>query len=242
MKITDFVDIYLSEDNVDGNMSVKYGGIGMLENRRRFYKKNNIDGNKIAFMYLNLEGEAQYADKPTKENEYINVNSLVTDKKDLYLALVVADCSPVILFDTKKEIVALVHCGRFNVENRILENTLDLMKEKFNTNPKDLLVYIGPSIKPDSYMFDKGIFDQMKKDSEIIKTLHHVPGEKKEYRVDVPLSVKNILKRAGVKEEDILDIGIDTFKDERYPSHVYSVKHNLPESRFLVMVKMKDLS
>jgi len=242
MKITDFVDIYLSEEPVDGNMSVKHGGIGMLENRRRFYKKNNIDGERVAFMNLCLEGDVQYTDKSTKENEYIDVNSLVTDKKDLYLALVVADCSPVILFDPKKEIVALVHCGRFNVENRILENTLNLMREKFNTNPKDILGYIGPGIRPDSYIFDEGIFEQMKKDSEIIKTLHHIPGEKVKYLVDVPLSVKNILKREGVLEKNILDTRIDTFKDDRYPSHVYSVKHNLPESRFFVMVKMKDLS
>ena len=62
--------------------------------------------------------------------------------------------------------------------------------------------------------------------------------EEFEYHIDIVQAIKNILTNKGVKKENILDSGIDTYTDPRYSSHVYTSQNNLPEFRFLTIAKI----
>ncbi len=142
------------------------------------------------------------------------------------------------MYDKNKEVLVLLHGSMFNIDNRILEKIILQMKSSFNTNPKDILVYIGPSIRKESYKYDKNIFSKLTDNSEIRKTL--TKDSDSVYRIDIPQTIKNILIKEGVNENNILDSGIDTYTNKRYSSHVYTWENNLPEFRFLTVVKIKD--
>lgn len=67
------------------------------------------------------------------------------------LVVTVADCVPIFIFDKKNNLIAAVHSGWRGTSKRILEKTLLIIKNEFNSNPKDLYVYLGPSISQANY-------------------------------------------------------------------------------------------
>ncbi len=238
MNIRDYVYIFHSEED-DGNMSSVHAGEEIaVNNRKKFFKKNNLDYKKLVYMSVDTGNNFLIVDKHIDLKTEEKVNCLITQKKDLILGLVIGDCAQTILFDKENNVLGLFHCGMLNIEGGILEKALESMKNKFNTNPKNIMAYIGPSIRVESYKYDKNILSKLREDSEVRKTLVHHPKEEFEYHIDIVQAIKNILTNKGVKKENILDSGIDTYTDPRYSSHVYTSQNNLPEFRFLTIAKI----
>lgn len=67
------------------------------------------------------------------------------------LAIIAADCSSIFIYDSKNKIIAAVHSGWRGTQKRILEKTLNILSDQFNSINKDLYVYMGPSISQANY-------------------------------------------------------------------------------------------
>ena len=79
------------------------------------------------------------------------VDALVTDVPGLCLTVLMADCVPVLFFDSQESVVAAVHAGWRGTVKLAAQNTVNILKQKFNCKPTDILVGIGPSIGPCHY-------------------------------------------------------------------------------------------
>ena len=73
-------------------------------------------------------------------------DALVTAAPGVMLCVRTADCLPLFLYDSKKHAAAIAHCGWRNICNGIVSNTVDMMAERFGTNPKDAIAAFGPGI------------------------------------------------------------------------------------------------
>jgi len=73
-------------------------------------------------------------------------DALITDRPGLLLAVQVADCLPILLFDAEKRVVAAVHAGWRGTAKRIAEKAVGRMRAEFGSNPKKLRAVIGPGI------------------------------------------------------------------------------------------------
>ena len=78
-------------------------------------------------------------------------DALITNKKNLGLAITVADCTPIFIYDKKNKVIAAVHSGWRGTEQKILYKTLENLKQNFASTPVNLIVYIGPSISQANY-------------------------------------------------------------------------------------------
>ncbi|SFV69022.1 COG1496: Uncharacterized conserved protein [hydrothermal vent metagenome] len=78
-------------------------------------------------------------------------DALITNKKNVPLMVMVADCSPLLFYDSKKEVIAVVHAGRAGAFGNIIQTTLDSFTEDFDSHPDDIFVSIGASIKSCCY-------------------------------------------------------------------------------------------
>lgn len=78
-------------------------------------------------------------------------DAMITKEKGILLNISIADCVAVLIFDPIKEIIAGVHSGWRGTEKNIAGKTINLMKEKFGSNTKDLLVYLSPAAQKDNY-------------------------------------------------------------------------------------------
>jgi len=73
-------------------------------------------------------------------------DALITRTPGLLLAVLTADCVPILLVDTKRRVVAAVHAGWRGTLKRIAETTLGKMRMSFDTRPRDVLAVFGPGI------------------------------------------------------------------------------------------------
>jgi len=89
-----------------------------------------------------------------KPGIYENCDALVTDKDGIFLTVSVADCAPVYVYDPVGKVIALVHCGWKGARDKIVEKTINLMGDKFKSDPKNLVAYIGPCASVCCYEVD----------------------------------------------------------------------------------------
>lgn len=73
-------------------------------------------------------------------------DAVVTDMLGVALAVMVADCIPILIYDETKGVIAAVHAGRNGTFLKIAPQTVRTMQERFGCNPCDMQVRMGPSI------------------------------------------------------------------------------------------------
>lgn len=73
-------------------------------------------------------------------------DGLITDRPGIVLAVLTADCLPIILIDPKQRAVGVFHAGWRGTVKRIVEKGVGEMRRWFGTLPKDIKAAIGPGI------------------------------------------------------------------------------------------------
>jgi YfiH family protein len=82
------------------------------------------------------------------------VDALATAVPRLPLVVRVADCGPIYFYDPVQQVIALAHSGRRGTEGNILRETVACMMETYDTHPENLIVQLGPCIRPPHYEID----------------------------------------------------------------------------------------
>lgn len=73
-------------------------------------------------------------------------DGLITQTPGLLLAILTADCLPVILLDAKRRAVGVFHAGWRGTVKRIVEKGVGEMQRYFGTLPRDIRAAIGPGV------------------------------------------------------------------------------------------------
>ena len=81
-----------------------------------------------------------------KAGQLIDTDGIITNNKDFILSIQVADCIPIYLYDTQKQIIGLIHAGWRGVTSGIVENSIERLKE-LESKSIDIKVLLGPSIR-----------------------------------------------------------------------------------------------
>ena len=94
-------------------------------------------------------------DSPVRSNHrYGGCDGLITNQPDVALGIYVADCGAVYVVDPLRGVIALVHSGRKGTELGITPHAVELMRKRFGSDPKDLVVQLSPCIRPPNYEID----------------------------------------------------------------------------------------
>jgi len=137
-----------------GNMSLFYGDTRCaLSNRERFLKPLDIDyRDLVCARQIHSDGIWHVTEQDKGrgalrfEDSLANTDALITDAKNLPLAIFTADCLSVFLFDPVKPAIGLVHAGWQGSREHITLKTVQHMQELFQTNPATLRLSFGPAI------------------------------------------------------------------------------------------------
>jgi polyphenol oxidase len=137
-------------------------------------------------------------------------DALVTDLPGVALAVVVADCAPVVLFDPVHRAIGVAHCGRAGTVTGMLPNTVEAMAKAFGSTPADLLVGIGPAIRADSY--EVGDTEAAEVTAAFGSDAAGLLGPTRpgHCTLDLVGGLRIQLRRAGVRDANVHDLGIDT--------------------------------
>jgi len=126
-----------------------------------------------------------------------NCDALITNQKNIMLTILTADCVPILLFDKRKKVIASIHAGWRGTEKEIVSKTVKKMQEIFNSNPKDILAGVAPSIGKCCYEVDWSVSKYFKD----IENAYIDKGEKQ--MLDLPLINKKQLINSGLDEKNI---------------------------------------
>jgi YfiH family protein len=78
-------------------------------------------------------------------------DAMITNLPGVALAILVADCAPVVLYDPARRAVGVAHSGRVGTIKGVVPKTIAAMTATFGSAPGDLLIGIGPAIGAASY-------------------------------------------------------------------------------------------
>lgn len=229
--------IHYSKKN-HGNLCFRYGNKNLvIQNRFNFFKEINVDPKTTIVMQVDHKDDVAIVNsndvgKGVHEiTSAIKVDALITNQKDFNLMLLTADCLPVTIYDSKNQVIALVHLGWKSITLNLYKKVLNELKNKFNSKYLDLEFHIGPSIDAKSYIQSSPIQLKDLKWKPFIKKVSNG------YQVDLKgfLKVEITKLSPGIK---IFDTMIDTATSSEYFSHYRSKYQNLSEKRFATVVHL----
>ena len=92
--------------------------------------------------------------------ELLTGDGLITNVPGVALAVMTADCLPVLLADKKNKAVGAFHAGWRGTVQRIAEKGLGIMRREFGTQPENVFAAIGPGIQQCCYEVGQDLKDQ----------------------------------------------------------------------------------
>ena len=245
MNILDYVKIETSTVE-DGNMAISYGEKEeVIENRKNFFKEKGFEYDNTYLLrtdfkdFMVLDNVEVVNNPPNQFSVSDKTDALVTDNKDVVLALLTADCLQITIYDPIQKTVGLIHAGFKWQDAGIIDKTFKIMQEKFSTKAENVLIHLGNCISVNHYRWDKNIFKNSTEDSWVRRCLTKDNYPERPYIIDLRKSAILNLKDLGLLEENIYDTGIDCYTDKRYFSHVRSVFTDEKDGRHITLVQMK---
>lgn len=142
---------------------------------------------------------------------YSKTDGLITNRTNQILSTTNADCILLLFFDPVKKVIANTHSGWRGTLQRISIKTVEKMKKEFSCNPEDIICCIAPSIRKCHFEVEKDVKDMFETEFQDLEKLEEIIEEKipnKKWNIDTVLINKMILKKEGLKEENIIDSGI----------------------------------
>lgn len=134
-------------------------------------------------------------------------DAAVTRTPGTVLAILTADCLPVVLCSDDGQVVAAAHAGWRGLAAGVLEATVDAMAHE----PARLMAWLGPAAGPEAYEIGQEVFDAFVGATPQAATAFTAtrPGH---WRVDLYALARQRLQAAGV--ERIHGGGLCTISDE----------------------------
>lgn len=140
-------------------------------------------------------------------------DALITNKKDLGLAITAADCTPIFIYDKANKVITAVHSGWKGTEQKILLKTLNKLQNEFKSKPENLICYVGPSISQANYEVGSEVAELF--DNSFSK----------------PNGEKFLLDVSGINYKTLLDFGIPINQIQKSELCTYEIESLLHSYR-----------
>jgi YfiH family protein len=182
------------KNNVKKNLEIVKKKIG--KKSKEIFLVKQIHSNKFIFLSENTK----------IKNRSINADAIITKKKNFPIAILTADCVPILLFDRKRKMIAAIHAGWRGAFKGIINKVIKFMLKK-GCNKKDITAAIGPSIAQKSYNvridFKNKFIKKHKKNKIFFKNIKNL------IYFDLTNYIKSELKFNKISKIDM--VNIDTY-------------------------------
>jgi len=143
------------------------------------------------------------------------IDALMTTERGICLCVSTADCIPVLLFDPVRRAIATIHAGWRGTQQRIVQSTIEAMRQAFGTRAEDLQAAIGPGIAMPSFEVGDEVYEAFRQanfpmESIAARMPNPATGETK-WHIDLFAANQLQLTEKGVDVRHIRLANIDTF-------------------------------
>jgi len=127
----------------------------------------------------------------SRKPEKLVGDGVVTDLRGVALAVLTADCFPILLVDTKKKNVGAFHAGWRGTVKRIVEKGVGIMRLEFGSRPEDIHAAIGPGIQQCSFEVGEEVEEAFHTQFAYAAELFHTVQESDAVRERYPMLFMN---------------------------------------------------
>jgi YfiH family protein len=192
------------------------------QNRARVAEALGVEGNRLLTLYQSHSAKAIIADKPWKKDAP-EADAIVTAEPGLAIAVLTADCAPVLFCDPKARIVGAAHAGWRGALSGVVEATVKAM-EGLGAKRERIAAAIGPAISQKAYEVGADYMQRFLAEEPESGAYFVTDEGSGEPHFDLPGYVAERLDRAGVGMA--ADLGLCTYCDEtRFFSYRRSQHH-----------------
>lgn len=208
-KLFDKFGVAAAFTNARENFSFRHGvPADVLANRSNFLGYLSINYKDLVCLKQVHSGNVIHAGEDARgrgadsyESAIDDTDALFTDKKNIPLAIFLADCLGVYFFDPEKKVIALAHAGWRGSKAGIVNNLIKDLIRCFGCRPEDLIAAFSPAIRSCCYEVGASVAALFK--SAVIKR-----GEF--FFFDLIKENRQQLLSLGLKDKNIIDCQICT--------------------------------
>ncbi|MEO6396617.1 MAG: peptidoglycan editing factor PgeF [Devosia sp.] len=167
----------------------------------------------------------------------IEADAMVTNRSDLLLAVLTADCAPILLADPEAGILAAAHAGWKGAAGGIAKATIEAMVA-LGAQPQNIRAAIGPTISAANYEIGPDTAAAiLALDPAASRHISIPPGKSREH-FDIPGLLTEQLFAGGVGL--VSDLALCTYAEpNRYFSHRYATHQGTNTGRQIAIIGRK---
>ncbi len=165
-----------------------------------------------------------FIDKKYKNKKKPKADAIITNQRYLPIAVLTADCAPILIYDKKIKMIAAIHAGWKGAYKGIINNVIKFMIKK-GCNLENITAVIGPSISLKNYEVKEDFKKKFTKKDK--KNLIFFKNKKNKLYFDLSKYIYASLKTIKVKNIDILKIDTFDIKNKFFSARrALKLKHN----------------
>ena len=174
----------------------------------RLMRVKQVHGNAVRVVSAADPASALPEDRPDGD-------AIVSNVPGLALAVMVADCVPILLVDRRGGAAAAVHAGWRGTCARVAPAAIAAMQREFGSRPEDLVAAIGPSIGPDEYEVGDSLVDAFRDAGHPASSIDRwFRGDRPKPHLDLWAANSDQLLESGLPPTQVHLCGLST---ARYP-------------------------
>lgn len=163
-------------------------------NRARVAEAMQVPPDHLVTVYQVHSPDVLTVEGPVKDRP--KADAMVTSQPGIALAILTADCQPVLFADVKAGVIGAAHAGWRGAMDGVLESTVAAM-EALGANRADISAVIGPSISQAAYEVGPEFIDAFL-DQDPDNSRFFANGEGDRYQFDLTGYGLHRLRSAGV--------------------------------------------
>ncbi|MGW0914227.1 peptidoglycan editing factor PgeF [Streptomyces sp. NPDC002784] len=166
-------------------------------NRELAAKSLGLDAGRVVWMNQVHGDDVVVVDRPWGDRPVPEVDAIVTAERGLALAVLTADCTPVLLADPVAKVVAAAHAGRPGMVAGVVPAALRAMTE-LGAEPSRIVARTGPAVCGRCYE----VPEEMRAEVAAVEPAAHAETSWGTPAVDVTAGVHAQLERLGVRDRE----------------------------------------
>ena len=194
-------------------------GIGSGDKRDNVYKNleivsKNISCDKDSLITLNQKHSDKvihFENKSSIKDKLVG-DAIVSEKKNIGIGILTADCVPILFYDPSKKIIGCAHAGWKGALKGIIKNTIKKFNQ-LNSNNSDLIAVVGPCINKKNYEVNEDFLEKFIK-QDIKNEIFFEKKDNGKYIFDLRAFVNKEIFSLNVKNVENLEM--DTFSEKEF--------------------------
>ena len=209
------------KNNTEGVSEGQYGRLNLCHyvgdnpehvriNRQLFCQYHYIEPNNL---FVPRQTHTNNVKCVSETDDFEETDGLISDIKGSCIGINTADCLPVLIYDPTHHAAATLHAGWRGLVGRIATKGIAMMKEKYGSNPSELLCAVGPAISTEIYEVGDELKPQFADAGFPIEEIFIDRTDWAKSHLDLKAAIKYELLDNGIAEQNIEISDICTFRN-----------------------------